>query len=434
MIVHLQTLFAAGLLAATATVHAQTECWAPRDEQDASLKAPAANLRKAVLTAEAIIRKDQPYLDAHMPVRMRTAIAIGPYIFTSARMFVNAYPEMSYAGSKVWTANCGIIPQADRIEAAVGQIGVFFNPTAESMMPPTPSWVPQFEGTVAGYPRYNGWIYMTKDGRLPWIAETLGQRLDREIAARQRKLDEWMKDPQRTRPPQDMASVNKTYDMLKKSDPAGAERYLASAKETAEEQRHQVADVYPAITRQFEKMLADAKRYRASFSAAELAMAAVSGDANGQGRKQMDARIQQLHAFPADEQQQVDAANREGRALERQAQDATRAGNKVEAERLRAQVAALSAKVRAMKKAHQERIGNAIMEESAQYELAAIVPGAKEQALGFVGDPEFFDKKNPYRIQLITVLFSTGKREGGPPWMKRAQEGFDFAALAAMLN
>lgn len=41
------------------------------------------------------------------------------------------------------------------------------------------------------------------------------------------------------------------------------------------------------------------------------------------------------------------------RALELQAQDATRAGNKVDADRLRAQVAALSAKVRAMKQAQE---------------------------------------------------------------------------------
>lgn len=425
---------AACLLTTAISAHAQTQCWAPRDEQDASQKPAAAVMRKAVLAAEAIIRSDQAYLDSHLPVRMRTSIAIGPLDFTAARMFVNAYPEKSINDDRVWKGACDIIPQADRIAAGVGQIGVFFNPSAASMMPATPTWIPKFEGMVAGYPRYNGWVYMSKDGRLPWIPETLGQRLDREIAEHERKLAEWMKNPTRTKPPQDTASVQKTYEMLKKGDPQGAERYLASAKETADELRRLVADVYPAITRQLEKNVADTKRYKAGFASPELALPAVWGDVDGKAKKAFDTRIQQLQALSPDEQQQVDGANREGRTLERQAQEATRAGNKQDAERLRAQVAELSAKVRTIKKAHQENAAMPILNASTEFDLTNLRPGEGEHALGFVPDPDFYDKKNPYRIQLITVLFSNGKRVGGPEWMKRAQAGFDFGALAAMLN
>lgn len=317
-------LAAACLLAIAVSAQAQTQCWAPRNEQDASQKPQAAVMRKAVLAAEEIIRKDRAYLDAHMQVRMRTMISIGPSIFTSARMFVNAYPERSLVGHLVWHGECDVIPQADRIDAAVGQIGVFFNPTAETMMPMSATFVPKFEGVVAGYPSYNGWVYMSKDGRLPWVPETLAERLDREIAARERKLADWMKNPVRTKPPQDAASVQKTYEMFKKSDPQGAERYLASAAQLADEVRHMLSEVYPALTRQMEKAVVDAKRYRAGFSALELAAPAIWGDPNGQARKQRDLRIQQLHALTPEEQQQVDAANRDGRALERQAQDAAR--------------------------------------------------------------------------------------------------------------
>jgi hypothetical protein len=430
----LPTIFAACLLMAAIAAHAQTQCWAPREEQGTPQKPQAAAMRKAVLAAEEIIRKDQAYLDSHIPVRMRTTMAIGPTEFISARMSVNAYPEYSIVGHHVWHGECDVIPQADRIDSAVGQIGVFFNQISGILMPPGATFVPKFEGMVAGYPRYNGWIYMSKDGRLPWIPETLGQRLDREIAARERALAAWMKNPMRTKPPQDAASVQKTYDMFKKTDPQGAERYLASMKQLAEDVQHNLAVVYPAMTRQSEKAVADARRYRAGFSAQELAAPAVWGDASGQGKKQHEARIQQLYALTPEEQQQVDAANREGRTLERQAQEATRAGNQQEAANLRAQVAELSAKVRAIKKAHEESVSNDIADASAEFDLTNLRPGDKEHAMAFLPDPDFFDKKNPYRVQLVTVLFSIGKRPGGAEWMKRAQESFDFAALAALLN
>lgn len=422
----------AALLAASAATHAQTQCWAPRDEQDASTKPAAAPMRKAVLAAEEIIRKDRAYLDAPLPVRMRTMIAIGPYEFTSARMFVNAYPERAGVNI-VWRGACDIIPQADRIAAGVGQIGVFFNPAAQAMMPPGATFVPKFEGTVHGYPRYNGWIYMTKDGRLPWVPETLAARLDRLIAARQRALDEWMKDPSRIQKPQDPASVRQTYAMLKKSDPAGAEQYLASMQELAAEIERKNREVNPRVTRRMEEMLASAKRYKASFAAQELAQAAVWADADGAGRKQLDAQVQQLHAFPPEQQAEVDAANREGRALERQAQDATRAGNAAEAARLRARVAELSAKVRTMKAAHTEAIGDRITQLTDEYELTNLKPGDAAHAAGFVADQTYYDK-NPNHVRLIAVGFSEGKHENGPAWMKRAAEQFDFAAVARLLN
>lgn len=414
--------------------HAQTQCWAPRDEQDASQKPAAAPMRKVVLAAEAIIRKDQAYLDAHLPVRMRTMVAIGPTVFTAARMFVNAYPERSINNDRLWRGQCDVIEQADRIDSAVGQIGVFINPDARSMMAPGATFMPTYEGMVNGFPRYNGWVYISRDGRLPWIPETLAQRLDREIAARERRLAEWMNSPSRTKLPFDEAKIQKSYELLKKSDPQGAERFLATTRETSARARHMIDDVYPALTRQMEKAVADAKRYRASFSAQELAAPAVWGDVSGQARKEHDKQIQQLHALTPDEQQQVDAANREGRALERQAQELARGGNQAEATRLRAQVAELSAKAQAIKKAHLEGIGAAIDEASANFDLVNLRPGDQAHAMGYVDDPDFYDKKNPTRVQLLTLLFSLGKRPGGAEWMKRAQDNFDFAALAALLN
>lgn len=147
---------------------------------------------------------------------------------------------------------------------------------------------------------------MTKDGRLPWMPESLGERLEREIAARERRRSEWMKDPVRTRAPQDDASVRKTYATLQRTDPQGAERYLASMQALASDIRHNPEILYPRRTRQLEQALEDAKRYKAGFTATELAAPAVSPDQDGKMRAQVDPRIQQLHAPPPEERQRTE--------------------------------------------------------------------------------------------------------------------------------
>lgn len=110
-------------------------------------------MRRVVLVAEKVVHSDQAFLDSPLPVRMGASIAIGPYDFSSARMFVNAYPEYGIVGHHVWSGKCNVIPQADRIDAAIGQIGIFINPTAAAMMPPGATFVPKYEGEVAGYSR-----------------------------------------------------------------------------------------------------------------------------------------------------------------------------------------------------------------------------------------------------------------------------------------
>ena len=71
-------------------------------------------------------------------------------------------------------------------------------------------------------------------------------------------------------------AAQKTYEMLKKTDPAGAEKYRASmAKQTEELQRRQQTE-YPAQTKALEQKVA--ARYdqdRASFTPEQLAAPAV---------------------------------------------------------------------------------------------------------------------------------------------------------------
>jgi len=43
-------------------------------------------------------------------------------------------------------------------------------------------------GRVAGNPEYEGWVLITKDERLPWLPQTLADRLDEDGEKRQRAL------------------------------------------------------------------------------------------------------------------------------------------------------------------------------------------------------------------------------------------------------
>ena len=136
---------------------------------------------------------------------------------------------------------------------------------------------PKLTGKAGGYPEYNNWVVITKDGRLPWIPQTLADKLDAEGERRRKKLEEW----QRTRAqmkPMDEAAAQKTYEMLKKSDPAGAEKFLAEARSQAEEVKRLQQEVYPANTAQFEKEVKDYEQYRASFTVEQLRAPAVWGD------------------------------------------------------------------------------------------------------------------------------------------------------------
>ena len=256
-----------GLLAAAlmlpSTAHAQVDCWTPREAQDSVSTQKFTPIRQTLLTLEEIIRKNAAYQAAPEPVRMRTTIAAGPSEAGGARIFVRAYPPMQ-GTIQIWTRDrCDVIPQTERVAASVGQIYVFINYNVQEQFLQGTE-VPKYEGEYAGYPIYNGWIVMTKDRRLPWIPQTLRDRLDREEQKRQRALDDW-NVVKAGRKPLDEAAQIKTYVMLKKSDPAGAETFLASVREVNEETTKAKAEE-PITDAHLQRHLKALREYRASFS------------------------------------------------------------------------------------------------------------------------------------------------------------------------
>lgn len=394
---------AAALSLVSSAADAQVDCWAPREQQDAVATARFTSMRKTLLAIEDIIRGNGAYQMPPEPVRMRTTIASGPAANGGARIFVRAYPEKQ-GTIQIWTTDrCDVIPQAERVAASVGQVYVFVNYNVQEQFL-AGNAVPRYEGEVAGFPVYNNWIVMTKDRRLPWIPQTLGDRLDQEEHKHQRALDDWNAlKAGRTLP--DEAAQMKAYELLKKADPAGAETFLAAIRETADAARKAKAEE-PLTDAHLQRHLQAVRSYRASFSEAQLNAPAMWMDTSGEGRRRLDARIVELQALPPDQQQQVQILG--------------------------------GARARAIRQAHLEQASFLIQDARANYELTNLKPGSREQAMAYKPDPSFPDFSDPFRPQLIMITFwsKSDPKDHSPrtEWLRRTKETFDFPALAALLR
>jgi hypothetical protein len=394
-----RTLWCGAALALPLLAAAQVQCWAPQENQDAATRPVFVRQYAWAKAAEKIIAANAAFVAPPEPVRMRTTVSIGPYAPSGARLYVRAYPEITTIGNiRIWSAGCGVIPQAERVAASIGQIDIFFNDSVAPFL--GGDAVPKFEGLVGGYPRYNGWVVVTKDGRLPWIPQTLADRLDAEIARRERALADWQRQMQQMKLP-DAAAVQKTYTLLKQTDPAGADQYLRSTEELGQEMKRKTEHVWPLTARQLEQALADARRVRTSFGPAELAMPAVWTDHDGAGKRRLEARVRELNELDADERALVASRQQTGVAV---------------------------------RNLRRDRVGHLIAEAQAAYELEFLKPGPKEQAIAYKADPAFPDMSRPDKLQLITIVFSEDPRRERGPWMKAAKDGFDWRALAAMLD
>jgi alpha-tubulin suppressor-like RCC1 family protein len=381
-------------------------CWTPRVQEDAFANPKLAGLRDAVLAAENILKLNKAYLDTPVPVRFRSSVSAG--LGGGATIHIKAAPERTGNRLRLWTGECGVIPQIDRVGGAIGQISIFFNRAGEQFVAQNGDG-PKLTGKAGGYPEYNNWVVITKDGRLPWIPQTLADKLDAEGDRRRKKLEEW----QRTRSQlkvMDAAAAQKTYEMLKKSDPAGAEKFLAEVKSQAEEVKRLQQDVYPANTAQLEKEVKDYEQYRASFTAEQLRAPAVWGDPSGAGRRKLDADIAALQVLPPAVQAQIDALPR----------DTERA-----------------ASMRTIRQRYLESVSPRMADLRAQYDLTNLKPGSADTAMSVKRDPSFPDFTDPNRVQVITVAFSYDpdpKQVERRAWQTRVKETFDYAALAALIK
>ena len=405
-------------------------CWATRVEEDAATRPRFAPYRQVMLAVEEILKKNAAFLDAPEPVRMRTQFSAGPDETGGARIHIKSVPERKGDGTRVWANGCEVIPQIDRIGGPIGQLSIFVN-TGGGQFIDGNGQTPKRTGTVGGYPEYNGIVLVTKNGRLPWIPLTLADKLDVEGAKRDRALTEYMAGQARATPP-DLAAAERAAQMMRPSDPAGADKYLQTVRETIQELARQQKEVIPARIAFLKKQVEMYQAYRAGFTPEQLRAPAVWGDPSGEGKKKLDARIVELRSLTPDEQRQVDDWGRESRALELQART-----NAADAAKLRAQSNELSLKARALRNASMERASLPMQAATAEYELTSLRPGDADHAMGVKADPTFPDMKDAMRIQMITVMFSfqqDPRRATGPGWGQRIQDSFDFAALAGLIR
>ena len=361
-----------------------SNCWTPRLEEDSAASPMFAPLRQAMLTAETLLKQNAAFMSAPVPVRMRTSFSAGPSRDGGARMHVKAVPERKADGTRLWSKECGVIPQVDRIGGAITQVSVFFNLGADGLFLNSRGDAPKLTGRAGGYPEYNGWVLLTRDGRLPWIPRTLADHLDEEGVRRRRALDDWNRIRTQTRAP-DPAAIRKTFEMLEKTDPAGAAKFMQTMTEQADEVKRLQQDVYPATTASLEQQVSDFEKYRASFTAEQLRSPAVRGDVTGAGKKRLDAEIAAIRKTTPS----------------------------------------------------REKAGPLISTASARYDLENLQPGSAERAISFKPDPAFMESGRADQVQMIAITFS----EDPDPtqverraWQQRVKDSFDFAALAALLK
>jgi hypothetical protein len=422
---------------ATTVVQAQVQCWMPRQNEGPVTDKRWARHLKAMSAAETILKQSQEFLNSPVPVRLRTRMATNRSKPNDSRLIVQAYPEQTSLGIEIWQGACGISPDADRVAGSIGKISIVFNHLSKDMFMGQDE-IPELTGMIGGYPEYNGWVVISKNWRLPWIPQTLGDRLDRVGAVRERALADW-RNARALRKAPDQAVIDRTAALRRKTDPSGADQYVENMRRlTADLQAGQANDA--ARDAQLIKLLNDYHVYRTSFTAQQLAMPAVWADTDGSALKAMEAQVDALQALSMDEEERAGEIREHSRDLER---EAAASANEVTALRLRAQASDLLQNADQIRRDHMER---AVLEEEAlrgAYELTNLKPGSAEQALAYKMDPTFLNRSHTGKIQVIVVSVSAlvendvlqrPEQAARKAWLDRVKESLDYAALAALLD
>ncbi len=425
------------MLSEPTPVHGQVQCWAARQHEGPVMDKRASRHVKAMTVAEAMLRQSQEFVSPPVPVRMRATMGARVRDSLASRLIVRAYPEKASLGIDLWQGDCGLIPQVDRVTEAFGQISIFINDLSKEMFLHEDER-PKLTGTPGGYPEYNGWVIISVDGRLPWIPQTLRDRLDRIGTVREKALAEWQRAKSSRKAP-DQAAVERTAALLRKTDKEGADKYVANMKRLAAEvQSAHVRDTIHQV--HLTKLRDEYRAYRSAFTAEQLAMPAVWADMDGSAKKTMETQIDELQELGMEDQQRVGELRERSRSLER---EAVASGNEADAHRLRAQSRDLLEEADHIRRDHTEQAALKGELLRSAFELSNLKPGSAGQALAYKMDPAFPDRRQPGKIQVIAVSTLTlteqdvtgnSEQEARKAWLDRVKSSIDYAALAALLD
>lgn len=253
------------------------DCWVPTvdNTQPEFRKAVVPNMRGVVSATEQILRDNPHFKAMPRPIRIRASYSVGP---SHGHINVNAYQPAVWAAGR-----CDVVPGADRC-CSDGGVTVMVNSavTTASTYAAKDEQVtyyqePRRTGTVAGYPEFEGKVFMSLNGRLPWIPASVAEYLGFQERQVLRRRDEFRKN----RPAfygQDLKAVEKAYDNMKKFDAKAAEQYrttaLAQNDAIAAQQRKTAETAERTIARQLEEIA----QVRASLTPAQLAAQAYHGN------------------------------------------------------------------------------------------------------------------------------------------------------------
>jgi hypothetical protein len=351
---------------------------------------------------------------SQMPERVRMEVATNGEDGTLG-LEVFAYPRQ-FGPAPYWTSTgCDIIPTtrgSRAYEHPLGVISVNFNRRGfwradyfnQSGLKPVRvvAGFPVFEYRFSAIVERAELLTITKDGRLPIVPVTLADRLDREAAFLEKRLEE-VRTALAGKPPVSVVAI---------------------------QQRDQAE-----LMRQIEAL----RRYRASFTPDQLRSAWIRDDGSPQSPewREMEAQVKVLQTLRPEEQSQVDAIGARVRTLQLQAR--TRGTAPEEAARLRQEANELLNQANAITLAHRARVESQVNAIRNEFRLHLIRPGDASAANEFKDDPTFYDASDPSRIQLITVDFhSLDSRETtaarAKAWMDTVEATFDYQALKALIR
>ena len=313
------TLLLVSILAPVAD--ASAVCWIDRERATTADQLPIADRRVAGIRAAAQamngILKRNSALQGLPEVRLRSTwqvvghprTAPMPYGF---HLVLWAHPR------RVWgPGNCDVIPQADRIDPNAA-IVVQAN-SARSTLKQQESYVhdeqieafvqPEQIGKIGDYPVYRGQsIVLTFDGRLPWVQVTTEEYLDFE-ERRLRKViaetDHNIAQAKDRAGQYDDSGPRQVYDAMKKTDPAGAEKFWAMIQEVKAQAARDAAAAAkaPPVVNPYLKELDDLRVLRASLTPAQLQAQAREGYNSRTPRRPFDKLpllVKMDPAFPWD--------------------------------------------------------------------------------------------------------------------------------------
>lgn len=245
---------------------------ATRERGDTMTPPSAAALRQAAHAVERIAKADAAFMAGNRrPIRVRTTIDAWRGTPHGAIINTVAYTQ------KAWVRGaCDVIPQADRGgDLSEGAIHVILNDPYSFLTARLGDHdfeafeEPVRTGEFAGFPIYDQlYVLISRTGKVPWVPVTVADALRFEEARMKRRFDEWTAEKQR--PSISLASIETSYQAMRKIDPEAAEKTRAALVNVMQDEKIQRAKMEADHDARLARQAVAWAAYRAALTPAQL--------------------------------------------------------------------------------------------------------------------------------------------------------------------